>query len=73
MPTMFLDHDTQVKLSGIKEMTEIRDKDGRLIGHFVPIEPACPWEPGLTEEEIRRRIDEPGGTTLSEFWRQRGD
>ena len=68
---MYLDAATHGKFSGFKEMTELRDENGRLIGHYIPAEPPCPWEPDLTETEIQRRIGEPGGTTLPEFWRQR--
>ena len=71
MPTMYLDADTQNKLSGFKEMTELRDGSGRLVGHYLPAEPPCPWEPDLDEAEIQRRIAEPGATKLAEFWRQR--
>jgi len=72
MPTMYLDASTRTKLSEFKEMTELRDEDGRLIGHYIPAEPSCPWEPGLSEAEIQQRIAEPGGITLAEFWHQQG-
>ena len=72
MPTMYLDSATGTKFLGAKEMTELRDENGRLIGHYIPPEPPCPWEPELTETEIQRRIAEPGGTSLAEFWRQQG-
>jgi hypothetical protein len=72
MPTMYLDASTRIKFSGFKEMTELRDEDGRLVGHYIPAEPPCPWEPDLTEAEIQRRVAEAGGVTLAEFWRQRG-
>ncbi len=30
------------------------------------------WEPFLTEAEIVQRIQEPGGSTLAEFWARIG-
>jgi hypothetical protein len=70
MPTIYLDAATQSQLSGLNQMTELRDENGKLVGHYIPAEPACPWEPDLTEAEIQRRISEPAVTTLAEFWRQ---
>jgi hypothetical protein len=72
MPTIYLDASTRTKFSEFKEMTELRDEEGRLVGHYIPAEPPCPWEPDLTEAEIQRRIAEAGAVTLAEFWRQRG-
>lgn len=51
---------------------ELRDDtSGRKLGAVSP-EPICPWEPGLTKEEIRRRIGEPGGMPLAEFLQKMG-
>jgi len=72
MQSLILDPASQTKFSGVTEMTDVRDQSGRLLGHFVPIEPPCPWEAELSEPEIRRRIEEPGASTLEEFWRKRG-
>jgi hypothetical protein len=72
MSTIYLDAATQNKFSGLKEMTELRDESGRLVGHYIPAEPPCPWEPDLTETGIQRRINEPGGGGLAEFWNQKG-
>jgi hypothetical protein len=53
---------------------EFRGPDGRSVGRATPPakEPLCPWEPDLTKDEIQRRINEPGGMTLDEFWRKMG-
>jgi hypothetical protein len=72
MATLILDPITREKFVGLNKLTELRDQNGRLVGHYIPAEPPCPWEPDLTEEEIRRRIQEPGGSTLAEFWRRQG-
>ena len=55
------------ELMGRSKTVELRDEPtGRRIGSVTP-DALCPWEPGLTREEIQRRIDEPGGMTLAEF------
>lgn len=42
---------------------EFRDADGRVIATARPAaEPIIPWEPGVTREEIDRRLAEPGFT-----------
>jgi hypothetical protein len=59
-------------LIGRSKTIELRDEPtGQRIGTLTP-ESLCPWEPGLTREEIRKRIDEPGGMTLAEFRRRLG-
>jgi hypothetical protein len=51
---------------------ELRDDaSGRKLATVNP-EPLCPWEPDLTDEEIERRIQEPGGMTLREFFDETG-
>ena len=72
MPTLILDAETRAKFTHLTERTDLRDESGRLLGHYIPVGPPCPWEPGLSEEEIRRRIQEPGGSTLAEFWQRQG-
>lgn len=60
------------ELIGQAKTVELRDEpSGRRIATLTP-EALCPWEPGLTREEIQRRIDEPGGMTLAEFRKQVG-
>ncbi|MCI0703550.1 MAG: hypothetical protein L0241_20915 [Planctomycetia bacterium] len=46
---------------------EFRDDSGELVGTFIPRqqpvpEPIIPWEPDVTQEEIDRRMAEPGFT-----------
>jgi hypothetical protein len=48
------------------QQLEFRDDSGELIGTFIPKqqltppEPIIPWEPEVTQEEIDRRMTEPG-------------
>ena len=44
---------------------EFRDAAGGLLGVFtpaIPAEPLIPWEPDVTQDEIDRRLAEPGLT-----------
>lgn len=42
---------------------EFRDENDRVIATSVPgAEPLVPWEPGVTQEELDRRLAEPGLT-----------
>ena len=50
------------ELSGKHEVAEFRDASGKVLGRFMPVEPICPWEPELTEEEIDRECEEDGYT-----------
>ena len=46
-----------------KQAIEFCDENGRVIATAVPAaEPLIPWEPGVTQEEIDRRLAEPGLT-----------
>lgn len=61
------------EIAANNQLAEVRDEAGRLIGRFVPAaEPLCPWEPGLTAEEIDRRVARGGGSSLAEFWQKMG-
>jgi hypothetical protein len=77
-PAKSLSEELQPLLTRLAELgleLEIRGEDGKPLGRFVPAaakEPICPWEPDLTREDMERRIKEPGGMTLDEFWRKMG-
>jgi len=49
----------------------LRTQSGRKVGDFTP-EPLVPWDPSITKEELDRRANEPGGSTLAEFWKRMG-
>jgi hypothetical protein len=44
------------------ERVQVRSEDGRPMGEYAPPEPPVPWDPSITEEEIQRRLAEPGYT-----------
>ena len=65
--------DVLTRLVDSGKPVEFRATDGKTLGAFNPAaEPLCPWEPSLTPEEARRRIEEPGGMTLAEFRKRMG-
>lgn len=46
-----------------KQPIEFRDENDRVIATSVPgTEPLVPWEPGVTQEELDKRLAEPGLT-----------
>jgi hypothetical protein len=63
-------------LAGYTERVGLWSDRGKFLGWLVPPSvdsgPLCPWEPDLTREEMERRIAEPGGMTLDDFWRKMG-
>jgi hypothetical protein len=61
------DPDLLARLVRAGERVELRDESGNQLGKVIPTrEPLIPWEPGVTQEEIDRRLAEPG-LTLDEL------
>ena len=62
MPITIHDEAVAAALAGTATPQELRGPDGRTLGRYVPAVPAmtCP-EVGLTDDELRRRIDDPDG------------
>lgn len=47
------------------ERVQLRGEDGKPMGEYAPpapAEPLVPWDPSITEEEVQRRLAEPGFT-----------
>ncbi len=72
MSKLLLDDTLKAKLNGLTEPIEVHDAAGQTVGHFLPaglyhqllyegVE--CP----VSEEEIQRRLQEPGGRALTEI------
>ena len=59
MSKIILDQETISKLGGITETTVLYDEHGNVIGVIGP-STARQLEPQISEEELRRRIDNPG-------------
>jgi hypothetical protein len=67
------------RLNGLDEHLEIRDEQGRTIGHFVPqaiyeelFYRVLAAESGHSKEELKRRHRETGGQSLAEIWKSLG-
>ena len=72
---------TQVTLEDMQKLPErnlsehllVCDKSGQVVGHYLPVDAynrlVCQWAGSqVTTEELRRRMEEKGGRTLSEIW-----
>ena len=79
MSAVTLSPELRAELNGMNETIEIRDEGGRVVGRFLPeaeyrrllyaaAQAACPF----SDEELARRRQETGGTSLAEFWRGMG-
>ena len=79
MSKIVMDEALQRKLNGCAEQVEFCDNSGRTVGHFVPAdlykkllyayaESQCPY----SKQEIEESLDERGGRTLAEIWKDLG-
>jgi hypothetical protein len=58
MTTIVVDAALRDKLLTARRVAEVRDEAGQLIGRFIPAEhPDDDAELGLSEDELRRRLD----------------
>ena len=65
-----VDQSTASRLSAVKESQYIVSPDGRVLGHYVPVEGGFTvkdFEPGISEEEMRRRAEACDGITTTEL------
>jgi hypothetical protein len=66
MTRVILDAALRTKLFELAEPLELCDESGRLLGRFIPISEASlinRGEPVLSEDELRRREQEPDFST----------
>ena len=70
MTRITIDADTVAKLKDVRNMVELRDEAGRIVGHFLPGPPRdangqiiVPF----SEEELERRSQERGGRPLKDI------
>jgi hypothetical protein len=64
MSKITIDADTIAKLGGIKETTVLYDAQGNKIGVINPFDNR--YQMKITEEELQRRIKNPGKTYTTE-------
>jgi hypothetical protein len=72
MTTVILDDTLRQKLHGLEAEVELRDETGKIVGHFLPAEKyqslLYAWARNrLSDEELKRRREEPGGRSLAEI------
>ncbi len=64
-----VDHNMANELSAVKSPQYICSPEGRILGHYVPVEGTIFVEdlkPGISEEEMRRRAESGDGLTTAE-------
>ena len=73
MTKVVLNADLRNKLNGLNQPLEICDEAGHTLGQFLPqtdferlIYNAVNAQ--ISDEELERRLNEPGGNTLQEIW-----
>jgi hypothetical protein len=75
MQQVILDESIRSKLGNLVELLELRDENGRLLGHCVPAGisdvadgATCP----LDDDEIEQLRRQTGGRSLAEIWQDLG-
>jgi hypothetical protein len=77
MIELTVDEQTRTSLHNLDQALELRDVDGRVLGHFIPLPERRPrmaekWEyegvdSPTSREELLRRAEEGGGRTWPEI------
>jgi hypothetical protein len=73
MEQIRLDPQTCSQLRGATSVMDLCDEQGRLIGYFLSPDRyrrlIYDWANSqVTDEELKRCLDEPGGSRLAEIW-----
>jgi hypothetical protein len=77
MTRVVIDQLIRSKFSNLAEQVELCDETGRTVGYFLPAELhhelLRAWaKSDISDEELERRRNEPGGATLQDIWRRLG-
>jgi hypothetical protein len=77
MTKLTLDPQLREKLNELQEQIEVCDENGQTVGHFVPkdfyMQLVYAWlNTQVTDEELERAAQEPGGRPLAEIWKSLG-
>jgi hypothetical protein len=80
MTKITVDSVLRAKLVNLKDELELCDETGHTIGHFLPgdfykryRDHAYAWANcQVTDDELERASQEPGGRTLAETWQRLG-
>ncbi len=76
MTKLVLDRLLREKLRDVRQ-AELCDESGRTLGHYLSEEAyrhlVCQWANAqVTDEELERRRQAPGGKTLAQIWARLG-
>jgi hypothetical protein len=77
MDKVVLDDALRSKLNGFRTSVEVCDETGHTVGQFVPqelfLKLVYAWANAqVTDEELDRISQEPGGRSLAEIWKSLG-
>jgi hypothetical protein len=77
MSKIVLDEALRSKLNGLNEPLELYDDSGKRMGHFLPEQLFSEWimalsKARISDEDLDRRMEEPGGKSLNEIWERLG-
>ena len=77
MTRVVLDLELRKKLGDVQEHLEVCDESGRTLGHLLPEEVyqrmMLDWgNSQISNEELKRRSELPGGKSLAEVWAELG-
>lgn len=70
MTKVILDQAALDKLRQVQAVAKVCDETGGVVGYFHPVIDPTEYEglePPMSEEEIARRLQEPGGRSLAEI------
>ena len=72
MTKMILTDELRSQLNGLNQSVEVCEPSGQTVGHFVPqgryLRLVAVWdEKQISDEELQRRADAPGGRSLSDI------
>jgi hypothetical protein len=72
MTKLLVDSDLKSRLHDLREHLEMCDASGRVVGHVIPADDynrlMCRIASlHISDEELERRLHEPGGRTLTEI------
>jgi hypothetical protein len=78
MEKICLDAASRAQLSGFSTPVEVCDESGQTLGHFLPAplygQILVAWSRAeISDEELERRRNEPGGSSLQEIWERLGN
>ncbi|MFO0810374.1 MAG: hypothetical protein U0746_17255 [Gemmataceae bacterium] len=78
MNKVILTDDLRSQLNGLNQPVEVCEPSGQTVGHFVPqgryLRLLAAWdEKQISDDELRRRADAPGGKPLADVLARLGN